>query len=178
LVELEGTTWLAPAWARRNNRGVMDEFRSVSARNLSRRNVLKKITIACAGSATGLAAGCASTNPVPEVPLTMSGERGTLRFEDAPALFQPGGSIKTRAPDGKLILLWRGADGRFGAAAIKCTHRGCEVALNAVAGRLDCPCHGSRYALDGTVLEGPAERPLKSYRVVIDESAGVLTLGP
>jgi Rieske Fe-S protein len=156
----------------------MEKPAAGSSSNPSRRDVLKTLAAACAGSAAALAGGCASTNPVPEVPLAVRGEYGVLRLADAPALLQPGGSIKTRAPDGKLILVWRGADGRPGAAAIQCTHRGCEVALNAAAGRLDCPCHGSRYALDGAVLQGPAERPLKSYRVEIEESVGTLIVGP
>jgi Rieske Fe-S protein len=44
--------------------------------------------------------------------------------------------------------------------AINCSHLGCSVALNADAKSFDCPCHGSRFHLDGTVLHGPAAYPL------------------
>jgi Rieske Fe-S protein len=44
--------------------------------------------------------------------------------------------------------------------AMNCSHLGCPIALNATAGSFDCPCHGSRYNLDGTVLHGPAAYPL------------------
>jgi Rieske Fe-S protein len=50
--------------------------------------------------------------------------------------------------------------GKVSVFAINCSHLGCSVALNAPAGSFDCPCHGSRFHLDGTVLHGPAAYPL------------------
>jgi Rieske Fe-S protein len=44
--------------------------------------------------------------------------------------------------------------------AINCSHLGCSVALNPTAQSFDCPCHGSRFHLNGTVLHGPAAYPL------------------
>lgn len=42
-----------------------------------------------------------------------------------------------------------------------CTHMGCLVAFNEVECAWECPCHGSRFALDGSVLQGPAVAPLR-----------------
>ncbi|ULE33576.1 Rieske (2Fe-2S) protein [Mycobacterium sp. IDR2000157661] len=56
--------------------------------------------------------------------------------------------------------------GDFQGFSSTCTHAGCT--LNEVAdGTINCPCHGSRFNLDGTVANGPATRPLtaKSIRV-------------
>jgi Rieske Fe-S protein len=50
--------------------------------------------------------------------------------------------------------------GKVEVLAINCSHLGCSVALNANAKSFDCPCHGSRFHLDGTVLHGPAAYPL------------------
>jgi Rieske Fe-S protein len=50
--------------------------------------------------------------------------------------------------------------GKVNVFAINCSHLGCSVALNESAKTFDCPCHGSRFHLDGTVLRGPAPAPL------------------
>ena len=50
--------------------------------------------------------------------------------------------------------------GKVEVFAITCSHLGCSIALNEKDKTLDCPCHGSRFHLDGTVLKGPAPAPL------------------
>lgn len=46
-----------------------------------------------------------------------------------------------------------------------CTHNGCSVSFNASNNNLPCPCHGSVFGLDGSVLNGPASSPLTVYTV-------------
>jgi glycine/D-amino acid oxidase-like deaminating enzyme/nitrite reductase/ring-hydroxylating ferredoxin subunit len=47
-------------------------------------------------------------------------------------------------------------DGKLHQHSATCTHSGCEVAWNSTEQCWDCSCHGSHFAPDGTVLNGPA----------------------
>lgn len=119
-------------------------------------------TCACA-LATAALGGCASmaTRLVPA-----SGGRVTLRVADYPELSREGGAIKI-LPDGMtdpLYVLALGG-GTYSVLSPRCTHRGCTVGVQGA--RLVCPCHGSTYDREGTVLKGPAERPLTRFPVSV-----------
>ena len=56
--------------------------------------------------------------------------------------------------------VYRDADGGLHAVSLRCTHLGCLLRFNSAETSWDCPCHGSRFGIDGEVLEGPAVSPL------------------
>jgi Rieske Fe-S protein len=63
--------------------------------------------------------------------------------------------------DGKnKIAVSRDADGKLQVRSAVCTHLGCHVHWNSTEQCWDCPCHGSQFAPDGAVLNGPALTPL------------------
>jgi cytochrome b6-f complex iron-sulfur subunit len=55
-----------------------------------------------------------------------------------------------------------------GAAALYkvCTHLGCIYAWVDVNDRFECPCHGSKYRLDGRRITGPAPRSLDRFKMI------------
>src|SRR6185436_20793524 len=63
--------------------------------------------------------------------------------------------------DGGQVAAYRDEQGELHAVSARCTHLGCLVTWNDAERSWDCPCHGSRFAPDGTVLEGPAVHRLE-----------------
>lgn len=64
-----------------------------------------------------------------------------------------------------------------GAAAIYkvCTHLGCIYAWVDANNRFECPCHGSKYRLDGRRIEAPAPRSLDRFKLLaLDENENIL----
>ena len=68
---------------------------------------------------------------------------------------------------GHTVGAYREPGGTVHAVSATCTHMGCTLTWNAAETSWDCPCHGSRFDIDGTVLDGPAVRPLD--RIEVDD---------
>jgi glycine/D-amino acid oxidase-like deaminating enzyme/nitrite reductase/ring-hydroxylating ferredoxin subunit len=68
----------------------------------------------------------------------------------------------------KKVAAYRDEQGRLTTHAAACTHLGCQVHWNSLERCWDCGCHGSQFAADGAVLNGPAVKPLEP--VSVDES--------
>jgi cytochrome b6-f complex iron-sulfur subunit len=81
-------------------------------------------------------------------------------FDVGEASAYPVGS-RTVLPDVPAILIH--TESGFKAISLVCTHLGCTVDQEAEG--FSCPCHGSEYSSDGSVLRGPAQKPLPTLRV-------------
>ena len=66
---------------------------------------------------------------------------------------------------GKPAAVYRGLDSQIYVRSAVCTHMGCYVHWNDAERTWDCPCHGSRFKVNGDVLAGPAETPLSPIEV-------------
>jgi glycine/D-amino acid oxidase-like deaminating enzyme/nitrite reductase/ring-hydroxylating ferredoxin subunit len=67
--------------------------------------------------------------------------------------------------DGKKVAAYLDEAGTLHCVSPVCTHMKCDVAFNQAERTWDCPCHGSRFKPDGSVLNGPAKEPLEKIEV-------------
>lgn len=71
--------------------------------------------------------------------------------------------------NGQPSAVYRGLDSQLHIRSAVCTHMGCYVHFNEAERTWDCPCHGSRFKVNGEVLAGPAEEPLKPVEVKVKQ---------
>jgi glycine/D-amino acid oxidase-like deaminating enzyme/nitrite reductase/ring-hydroxylating ferredoxin subunit len=71
------------------------------------------------------------------------------------------GEGKVISVKGQKIAVSRDEKGNKKCVSAVCTHLGCVVDWNTTEKTWDCPCHGSRFAADGKVMNGPATKSLK-----------------
>jgi len=86
--------------------------------------------------------------------------------EEQLSALAPGDSALVEV-DGESVAAFRAPDGELFAVSPVCTHMGCKVHWNSVETSWDCPCHGSRFRPDGTVIEGPALKPLARKAITL-----------
>ena len=67
--------------------------------------------------------------------------------------------------EGERAAVFRDESGRVHTVSAVCTHMGCVLGWNPLDRTWDCPCHGSRFALDGSVIYGPATTSLERIPV-------------
>ncbi|MFC5065746.1 ubiquinol-cytochrome c reductase iron-sulfur subunit [Actinomycetospora atypica] len=119
---------------------------------------------ACSGPAPPPPAGFAPGRPMADPAATS----GTVL---GPAAAVPaGGGIVRRD---LAVVVTRSADGELRALSAICPHDGCLVG-EVVDGAIVCACHGSRFALDGSVARGPATTSLAVRPVRVEQGRIVL----
>lgn len=65
--------------------------------------------------------------------------------------------------------------GEIYAMSLACTHMGCGVGWNERTREFICPCHAGVFAADGSVVSGPATRPLEQLRVEVRDRSVRIT---
>ena len=115
------------------------------------------------------AASAPPTSPVDPAP-------GTGAASPAPAANAIAKTADVPVGSGVIVdevVVTQPTAGVFKGFSTTCTHAGCAV--NKVAnGTIDCPCHGSKYNLDGSVANGPATKPLEAKTVTVQGDSIVL----
>lgn len=86
----------------------------------------------------------------------------------SPNELKPGQGAIVRQGTAK-IAAFRDEAGKLYARSAACTHVGCHLHWNSFETCWDCPCHGSHFAVDGTVLNAPAVSPLAEIELKSDK---------
>ena len=136
-------------------------------------NQTRREFCACCSKAVGLlalggAAGCggsptspsSNSQPLASVSATVSGRIVTVSTAGN-SLATVGGMAIVQTGLGNFLVTRTGATSASVLTAT-CTHEGCTVA-NFSGSQFVCPCHGSTYSTSGTVVQGPANRPLQQF---------------
>lgn len=146
--------------------------------SVGRRRFLTWVVGAIAGMVTATLGGLGSVYL-----FARSGGRRIVRWSGVASVgdLSPDRPINARyleiVPDGWATLrrrkqVWLVGDGtEVTAFDPRCTHLGCPYDWDEADHVFRCPCHGAVFAVDGTVLEGPAPRPLDRVAVRIDGDA-------
>jgi glycine/D-amino acid oxidase-like deaminating enzyme/nitrite reductase/ring-hydroxylating ferredoxin subunit len=85
---------------------------------------------------------------------------------DALDAIRPGDGVVVEI-GGEHCAAYRDEHGLLRMVSALCPHRGCTVGFNDAEKTWECPCHGSRFATDGTLLQGPARGPLAPARAYL-----------
>ena len=149
---------------------------------ITRRDFLSGAGKVTGGLAMGIAAlpileACLPTS-APIAPLTTSNPVGPggLVAVDVSDL-SPSHPFKVASgitgPDGMGVLITL-TNGTYRALSQRCTHASCPVDTQLAGTNIHCSCHNSLFALDGSVIQGPATSPLTAYTSTYDAGAKVL----
>jgi len=151
---------------------------SLSSSEQSRREFLIRLGLflgglTILGGAPAILEGCASASSPTGL---KTGNTAASITVDVSSLTADGKFLVTGDvdPNGATIIIYRSAAGKFDAHSMQCTHAGCEIDSPNAGGTMSCPCHGSQFNVQGTVLQGPAGQNLASYATVFDATTNKL----
>jgi Rieske Fe-S protein len=142
---------------------------------INRRGFLAKSALAAATLVVAEACGDGQIGPAPRASTDVGGSV-TVKLSDFPGL----ATVGTVVDVGHERALVRTGTATFHGLSRICTHEGCDVDVR--NNRFECPCHGSIFAADGSVIRGPSVAsapigPLATLAATFDATAGTVTVG-
>jgi Rieske Fe-S protein len=67
--------------------------------------------------------------------------------------------------EGHKLALYKDEKGQIHGISSTCNHLGCSISWNSAEKSWDCPCHGSRYNVDGEMITGPATKDQEKIKI-------------
>ena len=111
-----------------------------------------------------------------ETPTSISTNGVIAQISNVPVNSSTSFTLASNGDPGILIHL---NSGQFVAFDATCTHAGCPVDYDPSSQQLVCPCHGAAFdpAKAAAVVNGPAQTPLTSVPIKVNQGAGTVSLG-
>ena len=128
-------------------------------------NIGQAVAFVCAGSLLNACSKSSSAPATPKLPFTVDLSSELLTTGSS---YVNGSIVVVRVSE-------ENAASSFDALSLICTHEGCGMNYRQNEQDLYCACHGSKFDLDGNVLQGPATRPVTKYNVTLNNTT--LTIG-
>jgi cytochrome b6-f complex iron-sulfur subunit len=137
---------------------------------ITRRGMLKGMLLTGLGLLARPLARAAETATAPE------STRLLIPLSSAEELKQVGGFTILKVK-GEKILFIRDTEQSVRALSSRCTHLGGKLRYEADVHQIHCPYHGSRFNLDGSVINGPAKKPLQTWPAALQGDQISIDLG-
>jgi|WetSurMetagenome_2_1015567.scaffolds.fasta_scaffold70828_1 cytochrome b6-f complex iron-sulfur subunit len=115
-----------------------------------------------------------STSDLQAIQGTLSNGNIVLNIDSSSPLAKTGSVVVVNYNSGSILVDHPSAN-TFNALTSICTHQGCTInGFDSGSNQFVCPCHGSRFTVDGRVAQGPAASSLKKYQTQF--AGNVLTI--
>jgi Rieske Fe-S protein len=126
------------------------------------------------GVVAAAVAACSSAAKTPATSEAASSAASSAGASSSGASSAPGAAALAKTADVPVgsgvivsdVVITQPTAGVFKGFSSVCTHAGCNVS-EVSDGKIVCPCHGSKFNLDGSVDEGPATKPLEAKAVTV-----------
>jgi len=108
---------------------------------------------------------------------TTSGTNVVVSIDSSSPIAKTGSAALINFSNGSLLVDHPSAN-TYNALSSICTHQGCQISnYDSGSNQFVCPCHGSRFDVNGNVTQGPAGAPLQKYQTSISGTQLIIKVG-
>ena len=136
--------------------------------------VFSSLMESCASNPTGPSG---SAGGLQSIQGTTSGLNVIVSVDSSSPISKTGTAALVNFSNGS-VLVDHPSTNVFNALSSICTHQGCQInGYDSGSNQFVCPCHGSRFDVNGQVTQGPAGTPLQKYQTSISGTQLIIKVG-